>query len=479
MRIGPDGEAWESVMGEVELRDPEEARRFVLQGLWLQRAAAVSAESVPAGLDWALAVAAAGQPLPPPGFVADLGHLLLPGWRRAPEQAAAPSLPSVPAGLLRTYEDHVLGKLYADRSVERAADALARYPAPDQARGLAFVVGQYRERAGFDAAWLSPGVIKSLRELAAEEVLAQGFDELQQGLMPLLAKLYESLLAGCRRLADALGPEDLFELEHGTALAEPGQRLALRQVLEATQRLLAGLPRHRPRSRGSAPQVPTTLAAEDVFPVGGYASLANRGSIESLLHSQLAFMEPDRPDLFDIKYLRDELLYYARDENHFWRPRRRYRLLLWPDLAQARFKDPALPWQRIILLLALIHAAVTKLIEWLQSEALTFELVLVEESGPSPLSHEEELLRTLFREQIMARIVTIERQPAGSLTVPGPILSISVQDRAESEGENVARLLLDRPTPTLWIGDETIDLAGLDPVEHWSGVLEVLLAGWV
>ena len=29
----------------------------------------------------------------------------------------------------------------------------------------------------------------------------------------------------------------------------------------------------------------------------------------------------ERPDLFDIKFLRDELLYYARDENRFLRRR--------------------------------------------------------------------------------------------------------------------------------------------------------------
>ena len=61
---------------------------------------------------------------------------------------------------------------------------------------------------------------------------------------------------------------------------------------------------------------PTRALDEDTYPVGGFTSISTRGSIESLLHSQLAYMETDeRPDLFDIKFLRDELLYYARDEN--------------------------------------------------------------------------------------------------------------------------------------------------------------------
>ena len=35
-----------------------------------------------------------------------------------------PEIPGLPAGLARTYEDHVLGKFYADGSFSRTADAL-------------------------------------------------------------------------------------------------------------------------------------------------------------------------------------------------------------------------------------------------------------------------------------------------------------------------------------------------------------------
>ena len=66
----------------------------------------------------------------------------------------------------------------------------------------------------------------------------------------------------------------------------------------------------------------------------------------------------DRSDLFDIKFLRDELLYYARDENQFLRRRRTFVVAFFPDLVQARFKDVELPCQRIVLLLALVVTAV-------------------------------------------------------------------------------------------------------------------------
>ena len=50
---------------------------------------------------------------------------------------------------------------------------------------------------------------------------------------------------------------------------------------------------------------------EDTYPVGGFASISTKGSVESLLHSQLAYMEREaelRPDLFDVKYLRERAL---------------------------------------------------------------------------------------------------------------------------------------------------------------------------
>src|SRR5207248_6066964 len=141
-------------------------------------------------------------------------------------------------------------------------------------------------------------------------------------------------------------PEDVFELEHRTALDDLSQRLALRQVLQAAQQFEQGLPQHRIRPLAGRQEVPTRVLDEDTYPVGGFSSLSTRGSVESLLYSQLAFMEEqERPDLFDVKYLRDELLYYARDENNFLRRRRTFAFVLFPDLVQAHFKDADLPWQ--------------------------------------------------------------------------------------------------------------------------------------
>src|SRR4051794_23728679 len=97
-----------------EVRDLEEARRFLLQGLWLQRVLPPSAATIRPALEWALEAASGGQPLPPLGFVADLGQMAFGLDQEARVSREGIVVPGLPSGLARTYEDHVLGKLDAD-----------------------------------------------------------------------------------------------------------------------------------------------------------------------------------------------------------------------------------------------------------------------------------------------------------------------------------------------------------------------------
>src|SRR5262249_7588093 len=244
----------------------------------------------------------------------------------------------------------------------------------DQARGLAFLIEQFRDRAGFPGVFLSPGLIKTILDAPPNDALTHGWHSLERdGPQPLLLSLYESLIVAVRLTAEVLRPEDLFELEHGTALKDFGERVALRQVVQAAAYLESTLPPRRTRARPQRHEVPTRVLDEDTYPVGGFASLSTRGSMESLLPSQLVFMERSgRPDLFDVKYVRDELLYYSRDENQFLRRRRTFAIILFADLIHTRLKDPALRWQRGILLLALLVVAIRKLCDWLSSDALSF-----------------------------------------------------------------------------------------------------------
>jgi hypothetical protein len=481
-------------MEPIELRNLDDARKYLLQGLWQQRTAAPAAATVRPALEWALEIAASGEPVPPVGFVADLGQAAFSLDRGARGGRESVWIPGMPPNTLRAYEDHVLGKFYADWTFDRASDVLRHLQGRDRARGLAYVVERFRKRAGFAGVLLNPAVIRSLLETAPEEVLARGWDLLvpDDPQLKLLIDQYEALTTAARRCAEVLGNEDLFELEHGTALAEYGQRLALRQVLRAAERLESYLPHQKVRPLAGRQEVPTRVLDEDTYPVGGFSSISTRGSIESLLHSQLAFMEPrDRPDLFDVKFLRDELYYYSRDENQFLRRRRTFVFALWPDLVQSRFMDRELPYQRIILTLALLLAGYRKVSDWLGTDALRFEFLFLAEGDQQPLGQEQELLEMLLRDGVANGTVGVGRLGGVSELAPLCVqrarrslchcLTVSVGEVAlEAQDTVVSRLRVDGPCPELALKGQPAEPAeGEEPLEGWAEVLETLLQAWV
>ena len=218
----------------VELRDLDQARSYLLQGLWLQRVVKPTPILVRTILEWVQEIASSGQPLPPIGFVADLGNVVY-GHDRGRQTQETVDVPGWSATLARSYEDHLLGKVYSDWTFERATDALRRYTGRDQAKGLAYVIKQIRERGNIGGVELSPAIIRGLLTISADELLAEGYEQLQRdGPMPLLTRQYEALVSAARRMAEVLGPEDVIALEQRTALADMGQYVAHRQILQIT-----------------------------------------------------------------------------------------------------------------------------------------------------------------------------------------------------------------------------------------------------
>ncbi|MFL5327877.1 MAG: hypothetical protein ACJ8C4_03095 [Gemmataceae bacterium] len=474
---------------EHELRSPDEIRRYLLHGLCLQQAAAPTPTAVRPILEWARELASEGHPVPPLGFVGDLGRIAL-GLDRAAARTTNTSQ-VLPASLVRSYEDYVLSKLYSDPLFERGADAVRRLSGRDRNRGVAYLVHRAQARVGFGGALFGPASIKSLLERPPGELLTEGWESLSQGGPdPLIIQLYEDLIAKVRYAAEFIGPEDVFELEHGTALGELGERVALRQVLQAATRFEALLPTVPPRPANEVREAPTRFFDEDAYPVGGFASISNRGSIESLLHSQLAFMETDpaadRPDLFDVRFLRDELLYYSRDENQFLRHRRGFVIALKSDLARARHKDPELPFQRTILTLGWLIAAIRKLHEWLDTDALQFEIMM---PADGQLAEEERVLQIVLRDYVeMGTVVFSRLSDLKSLTRRIEELSrrsranallVGVSPEAITSEHRIDVLCISAAEPELI--DAEIDTSSTDDdaMTRWSRVLARLLAKWL
>lgn len=511
------------ITAPLEIRDSETATRFVLEGLLFQCVQPPHPDTVQTVLDWYLEAAVEGFPLPPIGVVADVGHLAFgEEHARSEESLAPPSEPlhlkrfPLPSTVIRQYEDLFLGKLYTDRTFDRGVDGLRRYSDPrDRAKALAFLLRQIGQRAGYRGAHLSPGVIRNLSRLDGPEVLIKASKNLtENGPLnwdevsdeggeasdtgrSLMEVLYGDLSHHLRNLGEVLGVEDVFELEHGTAIAGFGQRIALRQVLRAAAELESGVPHQPVRPLNRRQQVATKIVDEDTYPIGGFSSISNKGTIESLLHSQLAYMENDeRPDMFDIKFLRDELLYYARDENQFLRRRRTFVFALFPDLVAARLKDQHLPWQRIVLLLSLLLVAVRKLIEWLSEDALVFEFVFIQpkkkKAGqPQDLTKERELLEVLFREEIANGVVKLSEMEftkqfaahcdhTARRSLCHCVLLSTKPHSVEIENTLITQLRLDGPIPEVSLDDGKWEQReGELLLEQWTATLVYLLAGWV
>lgn len=475
-----------------EIRDRDTASQYVLEGLWLQRVAKPTAKTVKPALEWAMEIASAGHPLPPIGLVADVGHVAL-GVDFDHRSHEMIPVAGWPPALSRSYEDHILGKLYADWTFERASDALRRYNPADRRRGLAYIINQIRERAGIPGVLLPPAVIRTQLNSPPDEVLRAGWDILERdGPLPLLIEMYTALCAAGRRIAELLDKADILALEQGTALADMGQYVAHRQILQATAKLLDQLPARPVKPLVGRKEVPTRIHDEDQYPVGGYSSIATRGSIESLLHSQLAYMEPQSPDLFDMKFVRDELFYYSRDENQFLRRRRAFVFVLFPDLSATRLgKDVELPYQRIVLIQSLIVALVDKLTNWLSHDAIRFDILFVQEKGKNPLEEEAQLLRLLLREPIErgdGAIVEVTNQAAVEAYLTHLARTAQVQTLAiateplemELDFVGVTQLVVSGPRPAVGSGDGIVaELEGDDAFEVWQKTALRVLQIWV
>ncbi|MDG2221137.1 MAG: hypothetical protein P8L85_07150 [Rubripirellula sp.] len=408
-----------------EIRDPELARSHLLHGLLVSRIAPMTGARLTQTLQWAKEVASQGEAVPPLGFIADVGGMMT-SHRGGAFAAGLPVVAGLEHTLTRRYEDYVLGKFAADQSCQRAADSLLRYRGRQRDRAVAYFIGRLLERiqsaetqsaeTQFVGTQLSPAVIDGLLKTPTVEVLRDAWDSVEQtGISSLVVGQLDQLVNAIQRVGDAVGPEDLFELESGTAIMPLGQRIALRQILQAADLLRSEIPPQRPRVSGRQYSVATQLQQEDQYPIGGFNSITNHGTFESLVRSELAYMDDsERPDLFDIKYARHELLYYSRDESLLLRRRMAFAFVLNPDLKIARVKDEQLPFQRIVLLLACLSVVVQQLTDWLGKDSLYFEFIWCseeeEQQAGSPES-ERQLIEAIFREQI--RLGTVSQRTLG------------------------------------------------------------------
>jgi len=399
---------------------------WVALGLYVQRGATPDAKLIDRARPWLDDVLELLALAPPLGIPADIGRLLV----RAPFDIARSQPVRDPElrAALDDYEEQVLGRLAADFRLESARDALVRLDEDLRPAAIAVFIEQIlgRLRAVHERAVLDspgPAAIRRVLNRASVELVDRASAVVDaEEFAPLRAELsayYAGLAQAARRCGALIGDVELFTLENHLALRSSSLRLAMAQITEAAEALERALPVRVRRSELSRGRTPTRIEDESAYPIGGYASISTVGGIESLVSSELVYMNPPHEraagevDLFEVRWAAGELLKYTRDESVHTRERRTVCFALTPDLDDARLKDTDVPFQRIVVSLGAVVAGIRKLCAWLDEAELSLELISVARSSPRahadahPLGPELALARLILREYIESGTVSI------------------------------------------------------------------------
>ena len=323
---------------------------------------------------WILAACVEVTVLPPPSVIADVARVLLDEVDDV-YRAASTGYAELDRAL-NAYAEHVLGRLLTDRHIRGVRDAIAGLPARTRPTAVVVALEMMLGRLDLGAPSPTHGPLRRLIRRADAELHTWGRDALDDSTVrSALVIAYRDLADKVRRQPTLLIEADSVTLENLDALGGSAQRLALHQIAEVATELKHRLPR-RIRSRKRLGVVNTNIQDESSYPVGGYASIGTQGGLESLVSTELIYMESERSrvDLFDVRWATNELLKYTRDESVFTRISRRIVMVFDQDLVQARIQDPGSEYQRIVLALGAIVAGVQRLIEWLDRVELQIEL---------------------------------------------------------------------------------------------------------
>ncbi|MBX7114861.1 MAG: hypothetical protein K1X64_11095 [Myxococcaceae bacterium] len=375
-------------------------------------------------------------------------------------------VPGLLRDAVREWEDHVLARLLGDRRFVLLQEAYTAQPHGLKGTVAGLLVATWAERLSLAApVTLSVGKLRALGKRGMADVMAQGLAKVsQEG--PLVTELAASLRRACaqaRKQREWVTDAEVFLAENVASLKGLASRVALAQAASATQALLESAPGRLKARRDHDADIPVQSGDDDAYPMGGFTSLTTRGSLENLATTELAYMEQgdERPDFFDVRFVDDSLLYYARDESMAFRQKRVVAFVFEASLKRARVVDEGEKYQRLLWVQALCAALVRRLGQWLDGEGLVFQLWFVKEGGEAPLSEEAGVLWLLLREFRQSGRVTfheaasIEEVWSALQAVQAQRVEVVVASAAaglpksKSPSALTLALSVDRPTPTL------------------------------
>lgn len=328
----------------------------------------------------------------PLGIIADIGRILTSSFSISDSK---PIFDTSMSKALSAYEEHFLGRILSDYRLERYRELLLRMTHDQQVKGIALVLDQIisRLKCTFESPVASS--ISNFIVLASSKSLHESFLEALGGPLQSQLENYSKLANAAKQQGSILSDAEIYILENLDVLTTSSQRLAINMVADAAQKMSQWFP-HRTqqvRDRGS---ISTNITDENNYPIGGYAGISTQGSLESLVGSELIYMDPTSSiDMFDIRFISNELLKFTRNDSVHHRERRNIFIFFDRDLHTTKKKDPELPFQRLILWMAGILSGVQKTIKWLDTSELKIHLIF-----DPKLEDQMNIMSLLLREHI-------------------------------------------------------------------------------
>ncbi len=358
----------------------------------------------PRNLDWlshgvALSklLVSQGELLPWLGFLVDLeawvehgGEDLNIGLRR--------DLASHPVFL--RYQDVVLERWRRDPEMMRVRRALLGRSLPERRDGLLYLL----------ESWVLSGVLPGLQANAgllaaglpaseASHELARQLSDMEVWPEPILELVRETnrLFGSMRQMVN---PEVVDLIERGLATMDRAPRVQMAQLIKARLQLAHVLGPIIPHAIDTLREIPSSQRASGDVPLGGYNAITTRGRLESLVPSQLVWLDISIGDstLFAVKHERQELLYYSRQDNRLHQRLRHIAFVVDGSLSASRNKPKNLPFQRMTLVMSCLLTLWSRLEGILAREALRLSWIFV--GHRNSLKDEFQLLSRLLAPEV-------------------------------------------------------------------------------
>jgi len=343
-------------------------------------------EALPRALGWAIEILGGGLDEVPLAAIHDLGFLLLRG--RAVRlcggrERVALDLdgvvddddgPQEARAVVRrerlVWEERVVAPLLRDAAVMQAAVIVAGAPTE---RVDTLVVHALRAMlprllpSTLSLPRTSPAALRPLLEslpaVLAHDVTGSGAAAVVDAARDLGEIARARVVEGGPPLLLA---DELWELSRLDQIPSEAMRLALRTVHRTMDGIGPVSPALIARLRDRRQDVIVDEVVADAFPAGGFDAMSTRGVLENLVRSEVGYVgvgsdvddagRPTGPDLFDVRFVEGELLYYTRDESPLLE-RRRQLVVLIDEVERLRHKLRELPSQTIVLVEAVVLQA--------------------------------------------------------------------------------------------------------------------------